>query len=323
MTIYNYKHFANEIQYNLDIMQKTISNGQGDAIDLGFIEIFRADIAELQQSSLAKKKINQLSSQLEESAVLLQAIWNNEFSACELTTPTQPFYRPTLPPENKDSTKKTTPRSSVTSKKADYVSAGYQKLRESNSFFLRKIPGDGHCLFTSIAFIDLYTAYKNESDPKLLTAALKYSKTRSKQARRLQKAARKVIKLLNKQSNQALHPRDLLLNKNNQEKIVCFLRLLSCHELRHTQHENEVLQSYLAVEGVTLEEYCTRMENMQEAAHGDEPELQALNQALNLELPVLDVQAIGKGEARLPADQETGTLYLLFRPGHYDVAQSR
>lgn len=315
MNTVNYSHFADEVQYNLDIMKETIASGKGSDIDPGFLAIFRADIATLRKSSIAKNRVRVLSKQLQNSGAKLKKIWNKEIKTKEIKQPAPIEFFAAYTPTEVEKTLSTSART-------DAVAAGYNTLAQSGQYLVRKIPGDGHCLFTSVAAIDLYSAQRMGMEPKLLTTAKRIAEDETLDNELLKTAATMVADLLSRQvsDNEAFDPKAILADVPSRTHIIQFLRSLACHELRQDT-TNETLDQYLAANGTTRHAHLASMEDIRRRAHGDEPELHAMRHALDLELPVIDLQTLGIEQTTLPENHEQGKLWLLFRPGHYDVAE--
>ncbi len=291
MSAINSTHLYNELAYNFDIMEKAIAEGHAKDIDIGFIEIFANDLQELSKITFDKSKIHGLTTRLNVAADRICEATSSVFSDVDPRS-----QRPLVGIKQ------------PVSVLAKELNEGLTKtgLERLDPFFtMRRIAGEGHCLFRAVAVgvLDYLEKVPNPLKDEFLT------KLREQVAR------------FEDESLTALYEDIQLVGQLPKEeafkasdRLVAFLRQLACCYNRNSK--NEVLQ------GLISEDYLQEMSSMQKCQHGGEPELVALQNVLGLDLRVVDTAVIAKGEqtakSYLEAKKEE-TVFLLLSPIHYDI----
>ena len=133
----NKKEFYDQLTYNLDIMEHTIISGRAHDISLGFIEIFADEIKELENAGFDKAKIHELSARLGADADRICTAIEHIFS-----------------PVNADAVRPLVGKSQTLASLAHELTPGFTKLgleALDKHFSLKRVAGDGHCLFRAIA----------------------------------------------------------------------------------------------------------------------------------------------------------------------------
>ncbi|HXF28473.1 MAG TPA: hypothetical protein VN457_01365, partial [Chlamydiales bacterium] len=216
-------------------------------------------------------------------------------------------------------------------KRAETYDPGHVKnglVRLDNLFVMRSIRGDGHCLFRS-AIADVLE--------KLLAMTNAERKTRLTQLQlacaKFGKAALNEHFAFLKQVIEAAVASgrafgDIICDEVTSDKFVSFLRQLVCEHNR--QIKNDVFDSFLLAQGKSKNEYLEDMMSMQKAIYGDHPEVLAISTLFNLNICVVEVAEYGKntdpdktGQAfrHIRAHDGMMELFLLHRPGHYDLGR--
>lgn len=305
--INNSTHLYNEIQYNLDIMQASLNDGK--SIDFGFIEIFASDIKELESAKFEQKQLTKLNGRLNE---LASRIYDKVGESL-------------LKPVNADEMRplvgeKVNPQELAKSHSEGDVKKGLEAL--STHFLLQPIAQDGHCLFRSTATLLIEQIRKSPSaDQQALYAhvAAQVEELKSED-KELEPLYQEVLQLAVLLAQDKKTIKEALTSRDSSDLLVKFLRHLAC--AYNKKHGNEVFESAASIEG-SKETYLTQMCDMQKAVWGDQPEINALSHTLGLEIRAIDLQQLGKGTIKLDAylaDAKASTVYVLLRPGHYDVA---
>lgn len=295
-----------EIAHNLEILEKSIKKGKAKKIDIGFIEIFANDIASL--SSPPKS----LSGRLSKIATEI----------CKVQK--KPFF----PPNPNDSIrpligKKTSLDALIKEHSEGFVKTGLETL--SSHFSMTPIAGDGHCLFRSVAvgIFDFLRTASSKDQRNFFDRLGKTVDSLKKTNRWLEKKYENMLKLVEKINSKKKTPEEILKDRQTSDCIVHFLRDLAC--TYNEAHGNEVFESEATVEAGSKKAYLHSIRDTRQATIGGEAEILALKKTLGIDLQVLDARAIGKGDAEVPAlnraeKNKPSPIYLLFRPGHYDIA---
>lgn len=280
---------------NFADMEKTIADGRAQDIDLGFIEIFIQDIKELEGAGFDKSKIHALSERLSSAADRI----------CEATS----FLQSTV---KADAVRPLVGKEQRMSDLAKAMSAGDTKRgleALDEHYTLKRVAGDGHCLFRAIAagtldYLNALPPPEQERFMQRLQATVDGLKDEKLSG--LFRAIQ-VVRGISKEES--------LNTKKTSELLVEFLRNLACAYNKNSS--NEVLQ------GLISEKYLESMCDMAKKEHGGEPELIALRNTLGLDLRVVDAIAVGKGQveaASYKENRQPHTVFLLYTPAHYDIA---
>ena len=203
--------------------------------------------------------------------------------------------------------------------------------------FFRYIPirGDGHCLFRAVAFLladQLLQQSFEDRDQFFIGLAERVAALNTltdrflKEPRSLALLHKEFMDIFMNIASEKHFIREVLNDRVASQKVVAFLRVLSCAQNR--VHTDETYAQQAAAYSGSLSEYEAAMTDMKVAELGSEGEVRALAQALGINLQVLDVQSVGNGGEIYPEhlrfitnhgpSSQTG--FLLYRPGHYDVA---
>lgn len=305
--INNSTHLYNEIQYNLDIMQTSLNEGK--SIDFGFIEIFASDIKELESAKFEQKQLTKLNRRLNELATRIYDKVGESILKPVLADEVRPLVG------NKEN-----PSKLAKTHAEGEVKKGLEAL--SKHFLLQPIAQDGHCLFRSTATLLIEQIRKsNSADQQAIyahvAAQIEALKNEDKELEPLYQEVLQLVTLLAQEKKTI---KEALTSRDSSDLLVKFLRHLAC--AYNKKHGNEVFESAASLEG-SKETYLTQMRDMQKATWGDQPEINALSQTLGLDLRAIDLQQLGKGTLKLDsylADAKANTVYVVLRPGHYDVA---
>jgi len=199
-----------------------------------------------------------------------------------------------------------------------------------SDFMLEKITGDGHCLFRAIGtqFIRKLAAMQDEVfDIYLATLAQRVDDLKSIP---LDERFAEVVEICLALKEGRLTAQDIVYTpKSYSDKIVAFLRLLAC-EQNHV-HNEKYAKNIKGCHDISEIQYVVEMSNMQEPVWGSSFETQALAEALQMNIHVLDVERVARvgkvdgsnyyraaGRKTLPDD-----MTLIFRVNHYDIAAPR
>lgn len=208
---------------------------------------------------------------------------------------------------------------------ANEYSQGVEKrgLERLDAFFkMRRVAGDGHCLFRAV-----------------FTSLLYFLKTASQEVKEmvLGQIARSVMDL--RDVNHALEAKHkevvgaidakqpleaILTDRKTSDLLVSFLRdLVSAH---HFVYGDEVFYSEAELYSKNKEQYLKDMMSMDKRELGGEPEILALNKLLGIEIIVLHTVEVGEGKkdpaayVQKAVESQAIPVFLIFRPGHYDYA---
>jgi hypothetical protein len=298
-----------EISYNLDIVEKTLKTGK--AVDIGFVEIFANDIAKLRD----KKLQNQLSTRLTVIAAKIYDVTEGQFFPSRLADTARPLVG------------KAVELKQIAAEYTDgKVKTRLEKL--DSSFVMKPIAGDGHCLFRAVAVGILEFLQKNNASiresflSRIHAVVEKFKATNPTLEIRFQE----VLEILNDLSSKTKSLEEVLNNRQTSDILVSFLR-----ELAVSYNEVEggaTFESEAIVEEGSKEAYLRKMKDMRSdtPALGGEPELIALMRTLDIELINIDAasEIIDRTDPQNYLDRANKAnklaLFLLHRPGHYDLA---
>ncbi len=283
-----------DIDYNFKIIESTLQEGK--KIDLYFIEIFANDIQELRAKGFDQGRVSNLTKRLEGIANRI----------CDATTSLRPVeHNPLVGDMKQDLTQL------ARQKDPGFVKEGLNQLNPH--FEMKRIYGDGHCLFRAFAtgtldyLKDLPQEKKNEFLTQLDTTVANFNDPDLSSHYNS-----KIRGMLSRGQN---------LNEQESNEMVAFLRLLACTYNR--TNKNETFSAFLTAERTNKDEYLKNMTDMTKGVYGAEPELIALQKTLNINFRVIDTLVVGKKEAE-PASYlnhaPPNTIFLLYTPLHYDVA---
>lgn len=299
-----------QIAHNLSIMKKTIDEGRGDQIDIGFIEILANDIAE----SAANKS---------ELSASLQELSNRIYQAKEKV-----FFKPSpeIPSASTEEQRPLMGDAVPLKTLADTYTPGNVKkgLEMLDPLFARRpILGDGHCLFRAIAAFGIGSAKQMSSRERNHSLRLLNQVVRDLDSPALSSIYPKFKKILIDVVQDKLSFEDALKSEKTSNELVQFLRKLACEYTR--KHGGAVFSSAVESLGTTKEAYLDEMSSMEEAKQASQLEIQALASALGINIRVLDTVAIGRGEKiysdhlRFAGRPGQDDLFLIHRPGHFDL----
>jgi len=288
-----------ELLYNLSIAENTIKQGNAAQIDVGFIEIFEEAIASLPKET-EKKEIKRKFEQI----------------SCAIFSTFQADERPFIG-------KKTSLGEIAGQYARGFVKAGLELL--SPYFTMSPTRGDGHCLFRAVGYG--LVNYIEESSPAKIDELLKTlsSSVASLKIKSLSSKFSHVVELARSIHGKKRSAAEVMNSKEDSDRIVSFLRDLACEYNR--KNSTDVFESYAAVTDANKEQYLANMKDMRKAELGGEPEIKALEKTLGIHLAICDTPAVGKKQLRpetlLKESQNKNahtSLFLLYRPGHYDIA---
>lgn len=297
MTKINVNRIKNEIEYNLSIMEESLS--KGIKVDAGFLPIFQNDIESLGNHSYE----TELNDRLQITAQKLYKVASGKLDIPEATIP---LISPTAIPANEIPAQSEGPRKQGL------------KVLSDNGIGLQKIRGDGHCLFRAIAAQSLFTSERTKTPSSLFQLAQKVESS-SNYDHRVRNTAQKVVSALSPQNNRSALA--TLSDSSSSNLLVEFLRLIAVHGMN--KNMNESLQNILIEEAGSVDEYLKDMSDMSKRAMGGQPEIIALEKALGSSLRVLQLHALGTGSEKLPekGERPLGSTFLLYTPGHYDLGR--
>lgn len=322
MTAITSVRFKEEIEHNLSIMNKTLSEGR--AVDQGFIDIFKKDIADLTELQTKEKidtatsapVITQLTKSINESADKLKSIVKGIF---KITSEPTGLVAAGL--QNAGEIAKR-----YTAENEAHIKAGFEALNQGG-ISVRKVAGDGHCMFRAMIakiLIDNQRQKKNTKS-KILTLAERAAKSKT-YSDETKEIAKKVINSLNPKKNQSAL--EILQNPEQSNLLVHFLRLIAVDGLRNNKGATfrETFDQMLQNDEMTAEDYYADMSSMAKATYGNQPEINELEKALKMKFEILGLGSLGRKTATLPPkkDLTPGKIFLLHNPtspAHYDLAE--
>ena len=300
---------VDEIAYNLSIMKQTIDGGKGAAIDLGFIEIFHTAIADQKGAKSNEIALKELTKNLEAQE---RRLYEAKFGKLESEVAVRKCV------ENKASL-----NALADSYGSCAVKEGLKKLHKEG-FSYRPVIGDGHCLFRSVAsgFLSDFASQPKQAQDRFLGSFFK--DIASLKSPRLMELSRHFETALRDIQSKRKTVDSVLTNQATSDSLVAFLRLLAC-DYNRKFGGREFAASLAGISNVAPAQYLADMADMKKKEYGDELEIAALSKTLRKKIKVLDARSIGQGEAidslhtlygRSPGEP----IYLLNRPGHYDLA---
>lgn len=276
-----------DLYKNLKDMEDTLQN-RPHLVDRDyacFIEILTTDLDDLRKTNFDKSKIHELTARLEQTA---DRIYTLAFASPDSSPP-----RPPIGPVQ--------PISDLSNELSPGLTkSGLEKL--DTHFSLRRIKGDGHCLFRAcvVGLLDYIATLQNDKKEKYITYLQQNSATCIDEIKAI-----------------------LLMPKGEaylqSDTLVAYLRKLACSQMQKS--DNEVLKA-----NILSEQYLKDMADMKKLEHGGEPELVALREALVLDLRVVDAVVIGKQQQTAESYLENpaaNTVFLLHTPMHYDIVYPR
>lgn len=184
-------------------------------------------------------------------------------------------------------------------------------MRLDSKYRTRRIKGDGHCQFRSIAAALLYLLEKGKPLDK------KVKKGDFQKADEVTQIINDVIKGSNTVE-------ETMRNPEKSNLFVEYLRWMACEYNR--KHQTGVFKSMAISLSKSPDKYLKDMANMDPPEWGGEPELIALSKALKIHIHVLDVRQIGKEQKlndtnmHFNKGKDKPQITLLLRLQHYDVA---
>jgi len=331
-----------EINHNLATLSNTLErldrdlkNPQGkhlEAVDLGFIEIFKNDIAQLKASGFDAKKVDALDERLQILAEKMGLIATKILSLSEQD---RMHKQDDVNQFNDVVVPLIRPQTSLKEVAKDFdgdLKAGLEAL--DSTYDVCQIRGDGHCLFRAIAaaLVRAFTFGDQDTKDSMISHldALEMRLTRSPYiSGDYFNSFRKLIKEENLN--------EIMNSPSQSDFAVDFLRRLASavnydtvEDSAEDRADMTLTQEALARRFASLEDYLNDMVDMKrgsggEIALGGAPELIALGNALGIEFAVLGVKETGKQNSPFvthikPEVRAESTIDLLFRPGHYDLA---
>ncbi len=310
----NSSDFRREIEYNLEIMEKTLQKNV--AIDAGFFEIFQRDIEHLEAMSAsnsknrveAKKITSTLNIRLQTNAARLQQITGKAFGFVEHVVP---FL----------AANSVSPKEFIKNYSPSEHSLAIRGLTalDSAGYNVRKIKGDGHCLFRGIAAKDLIESARAQRKSHVLVLAQKIVTAPGLYSDKLVKCARRAIEILEPITDEKSLI-VLLQDQKSSDRLVKFLRNVAVdHQRRHI----DKFASFHEGEKGSFADHLNSMARMSLRQMGDQPEIVALQEALQMQLPVVNLRNLG-GNQEIVQEGEAhqGSLQLLYDGQiHYDLAE--
>lgn len=301
-----------EINYNLDIMKKSLDEGK--AVDIGFIEIFANDIAQIGDRKLQ----SELSSRLMVLSAKIYDITERQLFPARSADAIRPLVG-----------KETELKQVAAEYKNGQVKQRLEKL--DATFIMRPIAGDGHCLFRAITvgileFLQSSNAAVQKSFLEKIHSAVDRLKTANPS---LETKYKLVLELMNQLSSKKTTLDAVLNERQTSDTFVDFLR-----DLAATYNEvegGEVFESVAVDAEGSKEAYLLAMRDMQSETPGlgGEPELIALMRTLDIELIEINIASVSVDttdpQSYIDKANASGklALFLLYRPGHYDLAIAR
>lgn len=271
-----------DLYKNLKDMEDTLQN-RPNLVDRDyacFVEILANDLHDLQKTNFDKTKIHELTARLEQTADRIYAI---AFANPDSSPP-----RPLIGPVQ--------PIADVSSQMSlGLTKTGLEKL--ASHFTLKRIAGDGHCLFRACAvgLLDYINTLQDDQ--------------RQQYVANLQKSSADCIDEI---KTIVLMPKEEAYLQS--DILVAYLRKLACSQMQKS--DNEVLKTIIS------DQYLKNMADMKKLEHGGEPEIVALREALALDLRIVDAVVVGKDQQTAESYLENpaaNTVYLLHTPMHYDI----
>lgn len=302
------------IEIKLNIMQTAVDAGKGAEISINATEELAADIRKLKLRTGKLQQGDEYFKRLETLADTINMAHINEA--------TKLIVQPLL----------MGPEIELRERAASY-SAGVVKnglLSLDKSLLMRSIRGDGHCLFRCTLAHVLESRLSQSSEQRTAQIARLDATISQFNNASLNEKYAFFKKTLQTALETGCASRDIVCDEETSNKLVAFLRELVCTHNR--QVENDVFTSFVLAAGKSKAEYLEDMISMQRAKYGDHPEIQALSTLLNLNICVIHVAEYGKSTDPTTQRQSLGhfcahtgniDLFLLFRPGHYDLAKPK
>lgn len=197
-------------------------------------------------------------------------------------------------------------------------------LKLDADYKYHEIPGDGHCLFRSIAAgITLGLSQGDDETWLQLQEQINTTLDMVGASEELKKYYEYFKKSMNKlfASPKPASVEKLMRDQDTSDRMVKFLRLLACEY-------NAVSKDRIAdfVPGKKVDKYLKDMKSMSKPKMGGHIEIQSLVESLGLEITLLDVDGMGRGGT---TDQQhykhkgyntSVGLLLLYTPLHYNLA---
>lgn len=200
-------------------------------------------------------------------------------------------------------------------------------LEQLGPFFsMRRIAGDGHCLFRStLVGLIHYLKQSPERDVTNFYHQLDKSVEELKDVcPEIEKKYTKGLESIKAILSNKKSIEDVLNDRPSSDLLVSLLRDLVC--AYNFMNGDEVFDSETVVFSGNQENYLTTMMDMSKNELGGHPEILALNSILDIELIPVNVAAVTSNTETAESYLERALqakkipIFLLFRPGHYDIA---
>lgn len=184
---------------------------------------------------------------------------------------------------------------------------------DDHQYQILRVRGDGHCLFRSIG-IGLMLGYEANPDKETFIDFLNGLKITYPG----EELARDIDDLIYYLSL-GMDALTFMRNREASDTMVRFLRHLAC---AHNRIDQERIQTFLVMENVNT--YLNKMGNMKYARYGDEHEICAISNALQIKFLIADVEIntitprgddVNRPQGLILPPKGIG---LLHRPNHYD-----
>lgn len=324
MTTLNPVHFSKEIAYNLQIMESTLKSGI--AVDQGFLSIFKNDIQSLSAHKIDNQVTADLNLKLQGVAAKLQVIASGSIAQADTPSAPSPMTLfssdakfedvvvPLIQGRKEFSELIKTYDSGPTKIGLEYLDA---------QFYYRPIKGDGHCLFRSIAAGILFEVERKgpQEKERILNQLMKEIEPLGNKAE-LDAGLASLIQAMDDITDKNRGVEDIIGNQKQSDALVKFLRFLA---VEHNKvHGLDVNQEEANATAGSVEAYHANMVDMSKAECGGHVEIHALANALGIKVQLLHPEALGKDNVTLEhlafGPDSASNLWLLYRPGHYDLA---
>lgn len=293
-----------DVALNLNTMKETLA--QGKEVDAGFIEILSNDIESLKESSQDVTDLSKVLSELADKILLEKVDGKNEKSEKQ---PSEKLVQGLVSIE--DYAKELPEQEKIT----DEI-AGIDAL-----FYARPVAKDGHCFFRAVGYRVVEQFLQMDDDEQK-----EFLKNIDAEIPEKALVTKKLFESFQKKLTQAATEKkneDTLMNDPTfSNLVVAFLRRLACEE--NKKEKNETLEAEANRLGKSVEQYLQDMSDMDKKLFAGQPEIEALANALDINIQVLDLYSdkpFGKyhnfnkdGDFDVP---------LLYRPGHFDLASRK
>lgn len=285
-----------DVGYSLRVFEKAVAGGSAEKLDLAFFGILNADIEQLQEQKGARF----LARKLEEIAIRICNAHQKIGFESHRQVVEGPFSMEAF-------LEKRDPEPAVRK--------GLELLK--NRFQIRKVIGDGHCLFRGVgtAFLAHFCEMAEQERYLERLQAL----VASLQCKSLTEKFKKIEEILQYLSADKIGLWAVSHDAVASDELVGFLRELACEY--NVQHNEKFRAKVEGFYDASLAHYVKEMKTT--TKWGGPLETQALAEVLQVDVRVFDVERFAlKGDDSVNtyrAKNSVGEIDLIFTKNHYDI----